>query len=341
MSTKSGHYCGTRTGILGDSTFTDGIRTSLENLVEQTKGFRLELPSPDELTETPNKPNFARMVAKAFMRNEQIGDLYVIVFMPGDGTGDTESIRPDSLTMAPGLIRAPKTNPRVKSSNIDEAHFALGTMDEGNYTVGANSLSLLSPVYTDDGLNGELVSIADLGMSPEQYIESVTTNTDHNIIGNFTLKAGRFGETHAVYNPWDAVQVAAFLGVNANEHGELLQDMGVIMPNSPGVFPNKMYGGGSLKVEDVGGQKVVYLTGRNPAGAIINHGCDNTYTVAPGSREATFYVDGELHTLVPSETISIPRGIPYYDKSRGTSRLIAVSSPHYNPATTELLRPVR
>src|SRR5579862_9109029 len=97
------------------------IRGALTAYEEESGGQLLfDLDAASILTLTPDKPNSARSRSVVQFRRKTIGDLYVIAFKPGDGTGDEKSYSLDQLVTPVDLPQEAKVVPRDKTGVATE-----------------------------------------------------------------------------------------------------------------------------------------------------------------------------------------------------------------------------
>ncbi len=169
----------------------------------------LDRAAASQLTPTPDKPNSARSATPVLYDGEKVGDLYVIAFKPGDGTGDEKTFSLGALQVAAGLPRKPKVVPRAKAAH-SEAMLTLLThpidIDGIHPTLFAGRFELLS-------LDGDLVRpfgrLGWLGAAGERPMPTSTFTVGYDTEGK------RFGDPHAIFSSLpDAVQVCAFFAVD-------------------------------------------------------------------------------------------------------------------------------
>ncbi|MDP3734543.1 MAG: hypothetical protein Q8R37_04905, partial [Nanoarchaeota archaeon] len=125
------------------------LRIPLEEALaayEQRTGIKFQ-DFPD-LTPTPEKANSARTVIPVAYGNARIGDFYAIVFVKGDGTGDSKTYKRDDLAIPLEFQHPEKPErviPRAKTGVICEGFFPLFSMNPQGYTaMFAASLDELS-----------------------------------------------------------------------------------------------------------------------------------------------------------------------------------------------------
>jgi hypothetical protein len=201
--------------------FQDPIRAALQRYVERTYGHvGFDLDAAVDLRRTPKseKPNSARSASTVRYFGKEAGQLHVLVFAPGDGTGDENTYKLHTLDTDVWPHEA-KVVPRDKSLVNTEAHLTLASFraDEPNTdpVMFAGNQKLL-------GLRGgRVVLLGELGqftphfqtaMASEHPVQpEVIYTTGYNDSGE------RFGDPHAVYNAHpEAVQVCGFIAVTAD-----------------------------------------------------------------------------------------------------------------------------
>src|SRR3989344_1594424 len=122
-----------------NSLYLKTLRKPLEEALsayETNMGIKFQ-DFPD-LTLTPEKPNSARTIIPVTYGTAKIGDLYAIVFVKGDGTGDSKNYKLDDLTIPSEFQHTEKPErviPRAKTGVICEGFFPLFSMTPQGYTV--------------------------------------------------------------------------------------------------------------------------------------------------------------------------------------------------------------
>lgn len=215
------------------------IRQALSAYEEESDGLEFDLETAGILTATPDKPNSARSRSAVHFKRKNIGDLYVIAFKPGDGTGDEKTHSLEGLITPAGLPKEAKIVPRSKAGIAEEAHLALFR-------------HRLEDVHADPELFGgtfDLISLAgnliykagELG-HPIEVAESEMTPTTTYTVGTrahntqIDWAGERFGDPHAVYSPHEGLlQVAGFLAIYDEvfkSHPEILASLHPVEPRS-------------------------------------------------------------------------------------------------------------
>jgi hypothetical protein len=197
------------------------------------------------------KPNAARSVSPVRVGRTVIGDLFVIAFRPGEGTGDESIYHLDKLVTGE-YPRIPAVVPRAKTAARAEAHLTIATFlaDEPDSCpiVYAGSFDLI-------GLRGNnLVKLADLGQPRDIFGKILRGEAD--AIPQTTLTVGqhnevarrepgaRFGDPHAVFAPSaetlggaEVVQVCGFLAIG-HEMTHHLKALDWLWANEPNLLAN-------------------------------------------------------------------------------------------------------
>ncbi|MBR9676519.1 hypothetical protein GOV04_00065 [Candidatus Woesearchaeota archaeon] len=206
----------------------DETLAGFEVLTEDNLIFA-DLQNIEPFKQIPGKPYTARMSIPATYHGHDAGELVVVAFRPGDGTGDDSVFRPGQLII-PKHYRhkenPQRVFPRKKGGLRAELFFPLFSL----YPNGAPFLGgvSLEELVVDDPQNPmSLVKGWDLGLPSENYADSVlghvlidsmpdieltTGHVDHSPVG------GRFGDPHAIYfgAPVEMTQVAGFLAIPEN-----------------------------------------------------------------------------------------------------------------------------
>src|SRR3989344_5034398 len=184
------------------------IILALRAYQEFSDGLEFDSDSASHLVLTPDKTNSARSKTSVVYLGDKVGDLYVIAFKPGDGTGDESSRRIADLVVDHPYPRFPRVVPRDKRGIHTEAHLAIVAhkVDDvhAEPKLYAGSLDEL-------GLRGNrVVKIAELGhdLSEEDLTPLSTLTT------GYLESMQRFGDPHAIYNALGQIVVCAFLAIS-------------------------------------------------------------------------------------------------------------------------------
>jgi hypothetical protein len=191
------------------------LRKPLENALreyERLHDGKLTFQDFPDLVLTPDKPNSARTVIPAAYLGAKAGDMYAIVFLPGDGTGDAKTYPLGTLTIPPELRYSEKPErviPRSKKGVVCEGFFPFFSFEGNHYNPDMFAASL-DELTVDDVNNPRTIVRAwelgqrGTGLNPKAYF---TTGTDKNGV--------RFADPHAMHyaaaNARDVVQVVGFL----------------------------------------------------------------------------------------------------------------------------------
>ena len=180
---------------------------------------------------TPNKPNTARTVIPVHNKEDdaKVGDIYAILFAPGDGTGDanTYSLKDlENLEVPPGHAyqKMPeRILPRKKICPM-ELFIPFFSIKMGRAYHGLVSLEELTVDNADKPK--KLLKLFDLGYDIPEYQKELRvppSESDHgpNTVGWLQLTTGykrngeRFGDPHAIFdNVPETMQVVGFLSIN-------------------------------------------------------------------------------------------------------------------------------
>ena len=172
---------------------------------------------------TPKKPNYARTVVPVNYEGSKIGDMYVIVFRPGDGTG---AVGDYGLELADTEVFSPRKKegliPRSKKGIICEGYFPMFSLNEDSavalhagsmqeITVGTRSRELERAWILGQSRPLFLEALKEsVKLQPRVYY-TVGTATDST-----THQLKRFGDPHSIYDDLfetNATQVAGFLAI--------------------------------------------------------------------------------------------------------------------------------
>ncbi len=101
----------------------ESLEHSLRHYEEKTGMTFLDFP---DLSLTPEKPNSARTIIPVAFEGSRMGELYTIVFLKGDGTGDSKTYIPEDVIIPLEFYHASKVErviPRAKTGIIHEFCF--------------------------------------------------------------------------------------------------------------------------------------------------------------------------------------------------------------------------
>ncbi len=204
------------------------LRQPLELALEQYQRqyFTFKFEKFSDLHPTPEKPNHARTVVPISYRGTYIGNMYVIVFLPGDATGDENSYKLNQVVIPSHILYQEKTSrviPRAKKGIVCEGFFPLFSQTvEGRIVPFAASLEELT---LDE--QRRVVPAWTLGMEPQEYVQALQGQqeifpTTYFTVGTNSVQE-RFGDPHCVHHQprGAALQVAGFLSIS-EENSPLL-----------------------------------------------------------------------------------------------------------------------
>lgn len=191
-------------------------------------GLVLDSASATKLQLTPEKSNSARSVSDLAFMGEKIGSLYVIVFKPGEGTGDESGYRLSDLQVDAPYPNKTLIIPRNKTGVHHEAHLTIArhTIEDvhAEPEIFAGTFDLI-------GLDGKkVVKIGQLGQKLDDQLRlPVATFT----VG-YDKNEKRFGDPHAVYSGIsDAIQICAFLAISNEIHNRYQHILDGLNPQMP------------------------------------------------------------------------------------------------------------
>lgn len=216
----------------------DPIYNALSKYENNTdKRVRFQPADASLLELAHDKPYAGRSKTVVRYLNKPVADLIIVAFAPYDGTGAESIHHKLTHTNTGSYPRHPRVIPRPKDCH-SEVHLTIASQFVGSprqdARMYAGSLDLLG-LEQDD-----VVKIGELGQPRQDYEQLMsgvhrlgkptTTLTvgDHYNSATANDVGERFGDPHAVYNPFpNMLQVCGFIGVGTPEHAEmfrLLQD---------------------------------------------------------------------------------------------------------------------
>ena len=218
------------------SAISEQVSSELANYNLMLKDYSVSIEGDPVLELTPEKPNTARVVLPVLHERKKVGDLYVILFAPGDGTGSEVKQSEGGLTLdkvsmrmegthfnAMGLYgvsgitsiaipseyqhadRAERVLPRPKKKVLTEAFFPLTTV-EGRWNYPGR-VSLEELTVLRDGGYIRIGKEFDLGIPPHDYQLALQEGQKPappriQLTCGYHRNGQRFGDPHAVYyNP--------------------------------------------------------------------------------------------------------------------------------------------
>lgn len=197
------------------------IQAAVTEYEQRSDGrFKFDSEAASQLQLTPEKSNSARSVSAVSYLGQEIGDMYVIAFKPGDGTGDESAHKLDDLVISGRYPRAAKIVPRAKTGIHSEVHMNLVTQKISD---AHSEPELFNGTYDLVGLKRNLVErIGILGVEtpvvPSDERQPAATLTVGYQSGGDTMTE-RFGDPHAIYSSApETIQVCAFLAVKNEVH---------------------------------------------------------------------------------------------------------------------------
>ncbi len=230
------------------------FRESLEGLLDVYYKFterRIGFGDFRNFSFTPEKGYTARTIVPVAFDGERVGDLYVLLFKPGDGTGDESTYKlsdVDARAVTPQLDKRPgkEVVPRKKHCPT-EIFFPFGSAFEDQMHEGVVNLELLT-LDRRKFVKKEY----DLGLNYKTFIELLRSK---QLIGPYVqFTTGyhqadnrRFGDPHSVYFPpltAGVVQMVGFLEMDfETEMFKLFKALafkGPQMPALPSIQTSKL-----------------------------------------------------------------------------------------------------
>lgn len=188
-----------------------------------------------ELAPTPEKPNSARTVVPVSYKGLPPLDMYTIVFLPHDGTGDANTYPLGELDIPDYLQFAEKPErviPRSKRGVDYEGFFPLFSVAGGDCHMFASSLAELRTAGPEERAQWERMVPGGKftwGIQVEGFLGSYPSEFSQRLQAGFqpqvwfttgTRNGQRFGDPHAIYNPFESglLQVGGFLAVKDEAH---------------------------------------------------------------------------------------------------------------------------
>ncbi len=179
-----------------------------------------------DFTVTPDKPNYARTVVQVHHAGNPAGNMYVIVFLPGDGTGDESTYKKEEVSIPQLFFHQDKGSrviPRAKKGVICEGFFPL-LSQKADGCIHPFAVSLEELTLDDQNT---VVPAWTLGLKAEPYLTALQENREVPPTTYFTVGSNsvgrRFGDPHSVYHRphGQIIQVAGFLAIT-NEKSPLM-----------------------------------------------------------------------------------------------------------------------
>lgn len=199
------------------------IEEALKAYQEQTL-LDFDIDGAVKLVATPDKPNSARSATDVTFgaAKNPFGKLFVIMFKPGDGSGDESSFKLEDLIVPDEYPKSSKIVPRVKAKHGAGLHERIN--HEGALSIAKVKLDskddpvLFGGTFDLLGLDGHVIrKIGELGHETTVKAEELTPITTLTV-GNIGIEGAgikRFGDPHSVYNADpEHANVVAFLGVS-------------------------------------------------------------------------------------------------------------------------------
>lgn len=211
------------------TTFEHPTRVALGIYQESTRGLSFDLDAACKLSPTPGRSNSARSMTDVLICDKKAGDLYVIAFKPGDGTGSEVDYSLENLQVDPPYPRKTLIVPRNKTGVYAELHFAIASQKIDDVHAGIRLFGGTFDLLGLDEDKKRVLKIGELG-NPE-YMNILEARATYTV---GPRGSQRFGDPHAVYSSApNVVQVCAFWAINEkiyNERKRILHDLNPKFP---------------------------------------------------------------------------------------------------------------
>ncbi len=196
-------------------------------IYENLLGNNVKFGNYPPLHIVPNKAYAARTIIPVNYGGMKKGDLYVLLFKPGDGTGNEDYFTKDDLVIPSELVfrdRPERVFPRFKEGILVEAFLPFFSIY--NNSLYINHVCLEELIVDDKDGSKSVVNFGYLGSSPEDYRKNLRNGTQslshpfvQMTVGS-TRFGERFGDPNAIYCPKDfvALQVAGFLAIKEKDN---------------------------------------------------------------------------------------------------------------------------
>lgn len=204
---------------------TELLDKSLEKYQKHI-GNNIKFGSHLPLYMTPEKPNSGRTVVEVNYEGSKAGDMCVILFRPGDGTGDDKTYKLHDLEIPEYLRFIDKPErvlPRKKTCAM-EVFFPFFSVIQLPYGDEIPTLAFGNVVsleeLTVDAASKKIVKMRDLGESPETYRNKIGQVTPHiSLTTGYLANGTRFGDPHSIFHRQDvkSMQVVGFLSLGEDD----------------------------------------------------------------------------------------------------------------------------
>ncbi|MFH1501399.1 MAG: hypothetical protein ABIE22_05660 [archaeon] len=168
---------------------------------------------------TPNKPNSARTLIPVSYAGTEVGGMYAIVFIQGDGTGDENTYKLGDVIIPQELGYEDKPEriiPRAKSGVVAEGFFPFFSMNKNGYA--APFAAHLDELILGD--SRRIRPVWRLGQNKSAYLQAIHSGLEIIPKVQFTTmtqeNGERFGDPHAIHygkELYDSIQVVGFLSI--------------------------------------------------------------------------------------------------------------------------------
>ncbi len=205
----------------------DKFRKPLEESLRKYENFfgeKLTFNNFPDFYLTSEKPNFARTAILVSYNQRMIGEMCVIAFLQGDGTGDSKTYKLNELIIPKEMEYSKKQErilPGAKKGIVCEGYFPLFSINKsGREILNAGCLEELT--IKKDSL--EIAPAWHLGQGEEKYIQALNFGLEKSPEVFFTTgkdsQGNRFGDPHSIYYKIkeEAIQVAGFLSIKNEDN---------------------------------------------------------------------------------------------------------------------------
>ncbi len=204
---------------------TSKLRTVLP-IYETFLDKNIKFGNHPPLHPAPNKAYTARTTIPINYKGAKKGDLQIILFKPGDGTGNEDYFTNQDLIIPNDLAFRDKPErvfPRYKEGVLVEVLFPLFSIYSNSIHINNICLEELTIKY-EDGTK-TIKRMPHLGSNPEMYKQDLRNGVQSRppfiqmTVGH--MRSGeRFGDPHAIYCPKEfvALQVVGFLAIREKDN---------------------------------------------------------------------------------------------------------------------------
>lgn len=227
------------------------------------KGVDCFIRGDPQLQSTPEKPNTARVVLDFLYKREKVGDLYVILFAPGDGTGKQGDYHLDCVRTDTGTFYTA----REKRSNLEvqipeEYQFEVGNKPEKilprNKRVEGVLMEACFPLGTFEGkfsyqhiISLEQITVDNVN-EPTRLIKGLQIGRNSASYATLVKDHPKSRVTISSESEQDYLELPIYLTCGYRRNGERFGDPHATFynPKLAEGHPNRMQVAGFLSVEN-------------------------------------------------------------------------------------------